>query len=85
MVDRFEIASLMSEALGRPVEAAQPGFAEWAQAAAIPDGPMREGMEAMYQDYDRFGFPGGNALVLRAVLGREPRGLKQFFAELAGH
>jgi hypothetical protein len=28
-------------------------------------------------------FGGGNALVLRAILGREPRSLKQYFHELA--
>ncbi len=83
MVDRPEIAAMMSEALGRPVESAEPSFAEWAQAAGIPDGPVREGMEKMFADYDKFGFPGGNALVLRAILGREPRGLRAFFGELA--
>ncbi len=83
MVDRMELAGLMGEALGRPVEAAEPSFAEWVEAAGIPEGHIREGMEAMYQDYDQFGFPGGNALVLRAVLGREPRSLREFLAELA--
>ena len=39
----------------------------------------------MYADYDPFGFPGGNALVLKAVLGREPRTLEQFLHELAEH
>jgi hypothetical protein len=37
----------------------------------------------MYAAYDQYGFNGGNALVLRAILGREPRTLRQFFAELA--
>ncbi len=84
MVDRVEMAAMMSEALGKPVEAAEPAFAEWAEKAGIPDGPMREGMETMYADYDRFGFPGGNGLVLKAVLGRQARGLREFFGELAG-
>jgi hypothetical protein len=37
----------------------------------------------MYADYDLYGFPGGNALVLRAILGREPRTLQQYLRELA--
>jgi hypothetical protein len=37
----------------------------------------------MYADYDHFGFPGGNALVLRAILDREPRTLRDFINELA--
>ena len=40
-------------------------------------------MQGMYADYARYGFPGGNALVLRAILGREPRTLKDFFKEQA--
>ena len=83
MVDRSQIAAMMGDALGRPVEAATPPFVDWAQAAGIPEGHMREGFEKMYAHYDRFGFPGGNALVLRAILGREPRGLRAFLEELA--
>ena len=75
---------MMGKALGKPIEAATPPFAEWAKTAGLPDGPVREGMEKMYAHYDRYGFPGGNALVLRAILGREPRGLQAFFGELAG-
>ena len=83
MVDRTEIAALMSEALGRIVEAGEVPFEAWAQAAHLPDGPVHEGMKVMDADYDRYGFPGGNALVLRAILGREPRTLRQYLAELA--
>jgi uncharacterized protein YbjT (DUF2867 family) len=83
MVNRFKLAAMMSEALGRPVEATEPAFDEWAQQAPIPKGPIQEGLDAMYADYDRYGFPGGNALVLSAVLGHEPCTLRQFFRELA--
>ena len=38
----------------------------------------------MNAHYDEYGFPGGNALVLRAILGREPRSLEQYIYELAG-
>ncbi len=83
MVDRHEAAALMALALGRPVVAATPTFDEWAAAASLPAGPRRDGMRAMYADYDRYGFPGGNPLVLTAILGREPRTLRQFLAGLA--
>jgi hypothetical protein len=53
------------------------------QAAHIREGAIREGMKKMYAHYDRYGFPGGNALVLRAILGREPRPLRQYLYELA--
>jgi uncharacterized protein YbjT (DUF2867 family) len=82
MVDRVELAAMMSKVLDRPIEAGEPTFDEWAQTAHIPEGAMREGMKKMYSHYDRYGFPGGNALVLQAILGREPRRLQQYFHEL---
>jgi uncharacterized protein YbjT (DUF2867 family) len=83
MVDRIELTELMSRALGRTIQAGEPSFEEWAQAAKIPEGATREGLRKMYDHYNQFGFPGGNALVLRAILDREPRTLRSFFAELA--
>jgi uncharacterized protein YbjT (DUF2867 family) len=91
MVDRVELAAMMSEALDSPlakpigtiIEAGEPTFEEWVQTAHIPAGAMRDGMQKMYAHYDRYGFPGGNALILRAILGREPRPLRQYFYELA--
>lgn len=84
MVNRAEIAALMSEALGRTIRAAEVPFDDWAQAAHLPAGPVRDGLKIMDADYDKYGFPGGNALVLRAILGREPRTLRQYLQELAG-
>jgi uncharacterized protein YbjT (DUF2867 family) len=83
MVNRVELAELMSRVLGRTVVAEEPSFADWAQQAHLPPGPVRDGLERMNADYDAHGFPGGNALVLRAVLGREPRTLPEYIAELA--
>ena len=37
----------------------------------------------MYAEYNQYGFNGGNAVVLKCLLGREPRTLKQYFHELA--
>lgn len=36
----------------------------------------------MFTDYDAHGFHGGNDMVLRTLLGRPPRTLEQFIAEL---
>lgn len=83
MVNRLKLAAMMSEAIGRTIEAGEPSFDEWAQAAHIPEGSRREGMRMMYADYDQYGFPGGNALVLQAILEREPRTLRQYIQELA--
>jgi uncharacterized protein YbjT (DUF2867 family) len=84
MVDRVALAAMMSEALNRPIQAGELTFEEWAQTAHIPEGAIREGMRKMYAHYDQYGFPGGNAVVLRAILEREPRSLRQYFHELAG-
>ena len=83
MVNRIEIAAMMSQALGRTIVAAETPFEEWAQQAKIPAGPVFEGLKRMYEDYDRYGFPGGNALVLRAILEREPRTLLEYLQERA--
>ena len=53
------------------------------EAMSVSAGPVGEGMARMMDHYDAHGFPGGNALVLRSILGREPRTLKQFFQEAA--
>ena len=83
MWDRVEVAALLSRVLGREVSAEQspPGDAGVARAAP---GPLRDGLARMTEHYDAHGFSGGNALVLRAVLGRESRTLEAYFRELAG-
>jgi uncharacterized protein YbjT (DUF2867 family) len=83
MVNRVELTAIMSEAISHSIEAGEPTFGEWVQAAQIPDGPVRKGFRRMYADYDQYGFPGGDALLLRTILGREPRTLKQYISELA--
>jgi uncharacterized protein YbjT (DUF2867 family) len=82
LVDRIQMAAMAGEVLGRPVVAAETPLDEF--AARLPEGPMRDGLTRMMSHYDRHGFAGGNALVLRAILGRrEPRSLRDYFAELA--
>lgn len=82
MVDRVQMAEMMQRAIGRDVEALEIPRERW--AAQLPEGPLREGLTRMMEHYDRYGFAGGNALVLRSILGREPRTLQDYFLELAG-
>jgi uncharacterized protein YbjT (DUF2867 family) len=81
MFSRTEIASLMSRYAGREVTAVdvEPDIA----LDGMPDGPMRDGLTAMFDAYTAHGFHGGNNLVLTSILGRPPRTLDAFFTELA--
>lgn len=72
--DRVQVAALMSAAAGRTLTAEDPD--------ALPPG-QPEGLTAMFRDYDRYGFHGGNPLVLRTLLQREPRDLQAYFSELS--
>jgi uncharacterized protein YbjT (DUF2867 family) len=83
MLDRVQLAAIISAELGRPVEAAEVPLSQWAQG--IPEGPMRDGLTTMLDHYDKHGFPGGNALVLRAILGREPRSIRHYIHDLITH
>lgn len=81
MQDTYETAALLSDVLGRPISAVQIPLGEY--AAGLPEGSFRDGMTRMMAHYDGHGLPGGNPLVLRAILGREPRTLRDYFRELA--
>jgi uncharacterized protein YbjT (DUF2867 family) len=83
MFSRIQVAGMISEALGRRIEASRIDFDEWADGAGLPEGPQRRGIQRLYANYDQYGFHGGNGLVLRSALGREPRALRQYFRELA--
>jgi len=76
MVDRVRLAELMTAAAGREViaEDLPAGF-------TLPPG-QPDGLGAMFAEYDRHGFHGGNPLVLRAVLQRAPRTVASYIAEL---
>ena len=83
LFNRAEIAALMSEALELRIDAGELSFDMWADRAQIPEGMVRAGLKRMYAEYNQHGFHGGNAVVLKCLLGREPRTLPQFFRELA--
>ena len=72
-LNRHGVAALAGEVLGRTVRA------ERIDPATLGDqsGPMRP----MFEHYDHTGLR-GNALTLRAILGREPRTLRAFFEEM---
>lgn len=80
MVDREAMAAMMGEELGRTVVAHGTPLEDW--AASLPESPQRDGFVRMMRHYDAHGFPGGNALVLRTILGREPRTLRDYIREL---
>jgi uncharacterized protein YbjT (DUF2867 family) len=81
MQDTYQTAEIVSEVLGRTVTAVQISLDQF--ASQLPEGHFRDGMRRMMAHYDKHGLPGGNPLVLRSILGREPRSLKDYFRELA--
>ena len=81
MQDTYQTAEIVSEVLGRTVTAVQIPLDHF--ASQLPEGHFRDGMRRMMAHYDKHGLLGGNPLVLRSILGREPRSLKDYFRELA--
>ena len=81
--NREDIVAIMSEVLKRPIAAAEPSFDEWAAQANLPyDDAQQQVLRKVHAHYATHGSP-GNSLTLRAILGREPRSLRQFIEELA--
>ncbi|MEO7124251.1 MAG: NmrA family NAD(P)-binding protein [Lacisediminihabitans sp.] len=76
MIDRVQLAELFSATSGISITAQD------LPAGALP-ASLPEGLRTMFAEYDRHGFHGGNSLVLRSILGREPRSLEDYVAELA--
>ncbi len=77
-----EMAAMLGEALGRPVRAETRSPEEWATWAA-GHGWTPWSIQAylkMCAHYDAHGYPGGNPLALRAILGREPGSYRAFAA-----
>jgi uncharacterized protein YbjT (DUF2867 family) len=82
-MDRVELSEMISDILDTPIEAKEISFDEFSRKAKIPDGYLKEGMRAMFGHYDRYGFQGGNSLVLESILGRKPRTIAAYLKELA--
>jgi uncharacterized protein YbjT (DUF2867 family) len=77
-LDTVDTAAILSEVVGRPIAAVHTPADEF--ASRLP-GPRRDGFLRMMAYYDRSGLPAGNSLVLRTLLGREPRSLNDYFRE----
>ena len=84
MFSWVDIAGLMSTALGKTVQAGDIPTSQWAEKVQIPPGELRDGLIAMNKVYDQYGFSGGNDLILKTILGREPRTVENFIQELTG-
>lgn len=83
-ISRNDIVAMMSEALGRTITTRTMPIADW-NAQNMPSDPpfLREAFIDIDLFYSRYGFPGGNDLVLRTILGREPRTMRDYIRELA--
>lgn len=81
MFDGLQIAAIASSVLGRRITAVK--TVPDTNAPGLPDDPALQRMAKMIAHYDRHGLSGGNTLVLRAILGREPRTLREYIAELS--
>jgi len=79
MFTRSDLAGLLGDLLGRPVRAE-------ATEVALPDtmpSAMRDGLSTMLDNYDRFGFHGGNSLVLDTILGRPSMSVPDYLTQAA--
>lgn len=75
-----EMAAILGETLGRPVRAEHRDPDEW-EAWARGHGWADYSIETyrkMCAHYDAHGYSGGNPLVLRTILGRDPTGYRAF-------
>lgn len=73
----------MSEALGRPITTRTQSIEEWNEENMPPDPVLRTAFSDIDRFYGRYGFPGGNGLVLRTILGPPPRTMRAYIGELA--
>jgi uncharacterized protein YbjT (DUF2867 family) len=84
-----EMAAILSDEWGRAVRAEKRDLDEWTAWARAHDWKpwAIAAYRKMCEHYDTHGYPGGNKLVLRALLGREPGTyrafLKRFLAAAA--
>lgn len=81
-ISRDDIVEMMSKALGRTITTRNQPIDAW-NAENMPDDPaLRDAFAGIDRFYSQYGFPGGNDLVLRTILGREPRTMAAYISEL---
>jgi len=81
-LNRKDVAMLMGEVLGREIKATKLSLDKPATATGSPGDAQMTALKPMFDWYDVHGLL-GNALILRAILGHEPRTLRAYFEELA--
>jgi len=82
-LNREQRAAILSDVLGRPVQAAAIPLDEWKEKNKGLPPYDRETRALMFNHYDKYGFKAGNATVLRAILGREPVGYRSYIERYA--
>ncbi|MBV8098728.1 MAG: NmrA family NAD(P)-binding protein [Verrucomicrobia bacterium] len=75
-LNRKEVAAIISDLLGRPIKA------EKLDPKVLGNEGQAAAMKPMFEWYDHHSLR-GNPLILRTILGDEPRTLKGFISELA--
>ncbi|WCB96327.1 hypothetical protein DSM104299_05084 [Baekduia alba] len=82
MPDRHALAAAMSDVVGHAVVAVEPSFEAWRRTVPLPYTEEQWALlAAVYADYHDHG-SAGNGVVLRAILGREPRTPGEYLREL---
>jgi hypothetical protein len=82
-LNREEVAALMSDVLGRKIRAARLNLEKTGDTSKESgDGEQSPLIKAMFDWYNAHSLL-GNALTLRAILGREPRTLRAYIEDLA--
>ena len=79
LFDGNQVAAIASNVLGRPIKAIE--ITPNRNMPDLPEG-VAQRMKKMIAHYHRCGLPGGNPVVLRAILRREPHTLTDYFGEL---
>ncbi|MNQ06832.1 NAD(P)H azoreductase [compost metagenome] len=82
MFSRLDVVAALSEELGSPIAALEPGFSVWAAQARLPYTDRQLLLLSKVLDHYRAYGLGGNSLALRAALGREPRSLREYIKDL---
>ncbi len=80
--NREEVVAIASQVSSRRIKAVAADFEDWYAKARLPyNDQQKQQLAAMYMHYDQHGLR-SNPFTLRAILGHEPRSLKDFFADL---
>lgn len=81
-----EMAGLLGEAMGRPIEAAELDLDEWLAQMRNNGAPVWtvENVRGMAQFYNEYGYKGGNSVVYQAITGRQAATYREFANRFVG-